>query len=98
MAAQEIIELYRWWKEERPKRADPMDVSGWSNYCDQKRKEGEDRGEDEFTSLFRSDQSEADQEQKKRILDLCGKLEQEQEDEDTRMLIRLVRVRHRIWT
>jgi hypothetical protein len=98
LAARELIQLYKWWKEERPKRADPMDASGWSNYCDQKRKESENREEDEFSSLFRSDQSEAEQEQKKRILDLCGKLEQEQEEEDTRMLVRLVRVRRSVWT
>lgn len=98
LAAQEIIELYKWWKEERPKRADPMDASGWSDYCDQKRKEGEDLGEDEFSPLFRSNQSEADQKQKRKILDRCWKLEQEQEDEDTNMLIRLVKVRGSIWT
>ncbi len=98
LAAREIIELYKWWKEDRPKRADPMDTSGWSDYCDQKRKETDDLGEDGLSSLFRNDQSEAEQERKRKILDLCWKLEQEQEDEDTNMLIRLVKVRHSIWT
>lgn len=34
LAAQEILKIYKWWKEERPKRPDPYDASGWSKYCD----------------------------------------------------------------
>lgn len=31
-AAMETVELYKWWKEVRPKRLDPMDASGLSDY------------------------------------------------------------------
>lgn len=37
--AREIIELYTWWKDVRPKRADPYDSTGWTAYCN-----GEDTG------------------------------------------------------
>jgi hypothetical protein len=57
--AKETIELYRWWKEVRPKRKDPWD---------------ERDGSDSI------------------------RLEREQEDEDTEMLIRLVKIRGALWT
>jgi len=31
--AREIIALYTWWKDVRPLRKDPYDLSGWSEYC-----------------------------------------------------------------
>jgi len=34
--AKKTLELYKWWKETRPNRPDPMDVSGWSDYCSNK--------------------------------------------------------------
>lgn len=33
-SAAKILEIYKWWKEERPNRKDPMDLSGWSKVCD----------------------------------------------------------------
>lgn len=33
-AALVIKELYKWWKEDRPSRLDPMEVSGWSSACE----------------------------------------------------------------
>lgn len=32
--AVKIMELYRWWTEVRPARADPMEASGWSEACE----------------------------------------------------------------
>lgn len=36
-AANEVLELYNWWVHIRPHRLDPMDESGWSEYCAQTR-------------------------------------------------------------
>lgn len=33
-AATVMLQLYRWWKEERPSRLEPMDASGWSSVCE----------------------------------------------------------------
>lgn len=38
IAAQKTLDLYNWWKHTRPNRPNPMDVSGWSEYCDNKDK------------------------------------------------------------
>lgn len=34
IAAQEQLELYNWWKNIRPNRPDPHDISGWSEHCE----------------------------------------------------------------
>jgi len=96
LAAQEILTIYRWWKEERPKRPVPSDASGWSAYCEEERKDT-DTDEDDFLNLgkFRSDE---DRERSKNILDILAKIEKEQHDEDTEMLIRLVKIRQSLWT
>jgi hypothetical protein len=44
LAAQETIVLYRWWKEVRPTRQDPMEASGWSAYCDERRQKAKVQG------------------------------------------------------
>jgi hypothetical protein len=36
VAAKKTLELYKWWKEVRPNRPDPMETSGWSDYCSNK--------------------------------------------------------------
>lgn len=38
----EIFKLYTWWKEDRPKRPDPMEASGWSAYWDEKHRAAEE--------------------------------------------------------
>lgn len=92
IAAQEILRLYEWWKKERPNRPDPMDASGWSEYCEKKR-QGADPDDDlGWISCNSND------EERRKILDLCHKMEKEQEDEDTEMLIRLIKIRSSLWT
>ena len=94
--AQEILVLYNWWKE-RTNRPDPMDASGWSDYCDERQKTAEARGEDSSLS-FLEERTDEERERSRKISDICHKMEQEQEDEDTEMLIRLVKVRRGLWT
>jgi len=91
IAAQETIVLYKWWKQERPLRPDPMDASGWSAYCDEKR-------EKNSSWIDWNEEAEEDKVRSRRILEICHQMEQEQENEDTEMLIRLIKVRQYLWT
>lgn len=81
LAAQEILELYHWWKDQRPKRPDPYDASGerefWDNYG---------AWDDQFDDALRP------------FRQATRKIEDQQYDEDTEMLIRLVKLRTDIWT
>jgi hypothetical protein len=76
-----IINAYNWWTNIRPNRPDPMDVSGWSDYCD-KNPEG--------VSFSNDDTKEMNA-----ILD---KMEREYYEEDTQMLIQLIKYRTSLWT
>jgi hypothetical protein len=87
IAAKQTIMLYKWWKEERPKRPDPMAASGWNEHFEKRRNASQD---DDFS--LSSDDNEAS-----KILEICRKMEQEQEDEDTEMLVRLVKLRSHLW-
>ena len=94
VAAQEILDLYRWWTEVYRNRPDPYDASGWTEYCERKREE-----EDSDGLSFLSDTK--DPKLKKagdRALKLCHKIEQQYEKEDTEMLTRLIKIRHALWT
>jgi hypothetical protein len=94
LAAQEILFLYTWWKHERPNRPDLYEVSGWSEHYEEKRKTAEESDDDDFFDNLMEDKSEA----YKDSVALCYKLEKEQEEEDTTMLIRLVKIRCHLWT
>lgn len=94
LAAQETLILYNWWKAERPKRPDPSIVSGWSDYCDKKRKEAEISNDDVLSFI----PNNGDDECSRKILDIHHQIEREQEKEDTLMLIRLVKIRQNLWT
>ncbi len=91
LAAQQTIRLYKWWKEIRPKRPDPFVASGWGDYHEKKCREAEAQGDS--VSWINSNDTEGHE-----ILETCHKLEQEQEDEDTEMLICLVKLRSHLWT
>lgn len=42
-SAIKILEIYNWWKNIRPNRSEPMDISGWSDYCKNKKNYTEDQ-------------------------------------------------------
>ena len=95
LAAQEIISLYHWWVDVRPLRADPMDASGWSAWCESRRsKETEDN--DFFTML--DNKTPAERAESSRILDISHQIEADYEAEDEEMMIRLIRIRQSLWT
>ena len=90
--AKEMIDLYVWWTAIRPQRKDPHDASGWSEICDRRRTA--DGG------LFGSMEDETAEElaQTRASLDICHQIEQEYEQEDEDMMIRLIKVRNGLWT
>jgi hypothetical protein len=90
--AQEILALYTWWTEVYPNRPDAYDASGWTEYC-------------EASRLFNggkinwsSDKSPALKKQSSKAHKALQKLEADYEKEDTEMMIRLIKVRHGLWT
>jgi len=85
----EIIALYKWWTEIYPNRPEPMDESGWSAYCDDKR----DRG-----IKFLEDDPDEDKYDTKSMQDKMRKIEDKYEKEDTKMLIRLIKIRATLWS
>ena len=89
--AKEILELYKWWAETYPNRPDPMEASGWSNYCEQIRESGRD-------FLDFEDRTPEEREQSGRALDLSNEIEDKYNKEDEEMMIRLIRIRHALWT
>jgi hypothetical protein len=87
----ELLTLYNWWKNDRPKRPDPYDISGWSELCEKRRADGRDL-------LDLEDRSEEEAAATRKALDLCHKIEEQYEQEDTNMMIRLIKIRRGLWT
>lgn len=99
-AAKEILELYTWWKEVYPNRKDPHELSGWSAWCSRRREKLKDKDEDTRWSSMLDDEDDTEDEQTetRRILALCQEIEKQQNDEDEQMMIRLIKVRNKLWT
>jgi hypothetical protein len=93
LAAQKTLLLYNWWKTERPNRLDPSEASGWSDYCEENFTAAEARGDDPLFSNFITHEDG----HSRHILDTYHKLEKEQKEEDTAMLIRLIKLRQSLW-
>lgn len=97
LAAQEILVLYCWWTIERPKRPNPDDVSGYSAYYNEK-KNNSDNPDDPLDFLISNKRSEKEIARTRALLDACSKIEEDYDSEDTEMLIRLMKIRHFLWT
>ena len=92
ISAKEIKDLYIWWNDIYPNRPDPYAISGWSEYCALKRK-----GDSVF-DLLADDEDEKTTEIGNKSLRLLRQIESEYEEEDTEMMIRLIKIRDRLWT
>ena len=90
-AAQEILDLYRWWKIERPKRPDVHDASGWTDYCEMRRDKG-------YDLLDLEDKNPEEAERCRVALDKSRELELQYDTEDEEMMIRLIKIRQSLWT
>lgn len=82
--AKEVKEIYLWWKDIRPKRKDPYDVSGLSKYykninftLSKKKKKGKQTLGNLYTK--------------------CNNIIQKYKDEDTKMMIRIIKIRDNLW-
>lgn len=95
LAAQEVLALYKWWTTDYPNRVEPYELSGWSAYCDEKRKEYPD---DVLSGVLRTEKTPAERALVKKILNKIQKIEASYEKEDEEMLIRLIRIRNYLWT
>ena len=92
--AMEILALYKWWIEVYPNRPDPHDASGWTEYCDRKRQEHGETG----LSFFKESKNPELRALGDAALKKTQEIEQAYEAEDTEMMIRLIKVRHGLWT
>jgi hypothetical protein len=92
--AQEVLDLYRWWKDVYPHRPDAHDASGWTEYCERKRQEHGETG----LSFMKESANPETRALGVAALDKTHEIEQAYEAEDTEMLIRLIKVRHGLWT
>lgn len=92
--AQEILDLYKWWTEVYRNRPDPMEASGWSAYCDECRVELGDG----VMSMFKNHNNTALKKRGDKASKLLRKIEADYEKEDEQMMIRLIKVRHGLWT
>lgn len=92
--AQEILDLYTWWTTTYRNRPDPYEASGWTAYCDACRKENGDG----IMSMFKENKSPALKKQGDKAHKLLHKIEEAYEKEDEAMMIRLIKVRHGLWT
>ena len=91
IAAKELLELYNWWKFDRPSRPDPMDESGWTAYCEMRREKGID-------FLDFEDKTPEEAALSKAALDKSQEIENQYDQEDEEMLIRLIKIRRSLWT
>jgi hypothetical protein len=89
--AQEMLDLYRWWTEERPQRVEPMEASGWSAYCESKRKAG-------GSVLDILDDDDGNPIDTTPMHDKIRELEDKYDKEDEDMMIRLIKIRSALWT
>ena len=90
--AQEILDLYTWWTTTYRNRPDPHDASGWTAYCELSRLANGGK------LSFSGDKSPELRKASKLALKELRKIEAAYEKEDTDMMIRLIKVRHGLWT
>ena len=90
--AQEILDLYNWWTQTYRNRPEPMEASGWSAYCEAARLANGGK------ITFSTDKTPELQKMSKAAMKKLHKMEADYEKEDEAMMIRLIKVRHGLWT
>jgi hypothetical protein len=91
--AQEILDLYTWWTVTRPARPDPYEASGWTEYCEKSREANGGK-----ISWGGGTDSPELKKMSTKAHKLLHKMETDFEKEDEAMMIRLIKVRHGLWT
>ena len=90
--AQEILDLYTWWTQTYRNRPDPYEASGWSAVCEAQRLANGGK------LSFSTPKDPALKKQSDKAHKLLQKIEAAYEKEDEAMMIRLIKVRHGLWT
>jgi len=90
--AQEILDLYTWWTTTYRNRPDPHDASGWTEYCEASRLANGGK------LSWSGDKSPELKKMSDKAHKLLQKIEAAYEKEDEQMMIRLIKVRHGLWT
>jgi hypothetical protein len=90
--AQEILDLYNWWTQTYRNRPDPYDASGWSAYCEASRLANGGK------LSWSTDKSPELKEMSDTSHAKLREMEAAYENEDEEMMIRLIKVRHGLWT
>jgi hypothetical protein len=90
--AQEILDLYTWWTTTYRNRPDPYEASGWTAYCEAARLANGGK------LSFSSDKTPELAKMSKIAMKKLHKMEADYEKEDEQMMIRLIKVRHGLWT
>ena len=91
-SAKEIIELYTWWTQTYRNRPDPYEASGWTAACEASRIANGGR------LSFSAEKDPVLKKASDKAHKLLQKIEKAYEDEDEAMMIRLIRIRHSLWT
>jgi hypothetical protein len=91
-SAKEIIELYTWWTVTYRNRPDPLDASGWTEYCEASRLANGGK------LSWSADKTPEMHKMSNRAHKALCKIEAAYEKEDEAMMIRLIKVRHGLWT
>jgi len=92
--AEEVLALYTWWTQTYRNRPEPMEASGWSAYCDACR----DASGGSLWASMSEAKDPALKKQGDKALKLLHKMEAAYEKEDEEMMIRLIKIRHSLWT
>ncbi len=90
--AQEILDLYTWWTQVYRNRLDPYEASGWTAACEANREANGGR------LSFSTSKDPALRKASDKAHKLLRKIEADYEKEDEAMMIRLIKVRHGLWT
>lgn len=90
--AQEILDLYKWWTETYRNRPDPYEASGWTASCEAQRLANGGK------LSFSTPKDPVLKKQSDKAHKLLQKIEKQYEQEDEAMMIRLIKVRHGLWT
>ena len=90
--AQEILDLYNWWTKIHPNRPDPYDASGWTAACEAQREANGGK------LSWNTPKDPVLKKQSNKAHKMLQKIEADYEKEDEQMMIRLIKVRHGLWT
>lgn len=97
-AAREQHALYTWWKDVRPNRPDPYDLSGINEI--HAKREAEATGTDRKRGWMRTliDRTDEEKAATTAAYHKVREIENQYEQEDEDMLIRLIKIRKSLWT